>query len=217
MLPALSSVTTADLAGKAPRFVIPRGDWLVTGNESGRVCRVNLVTRHAQCEDFPSLTAVNLAVGGLVYLTIDHHVQAWALDGTRTALLPDVRVEELQWTGGSMVAITIDGVAVLDATPRMIATPKISRVRVLDRDRIAATTTEDSLIVIDLIAGSSYRAGTAPPNWQLFSGGNSVIFMNGPWYELALPVPTEPVALRAWLATVTNARVVADSDVVQWP
>ena len=88
--------------------------------------------------------------------------------------------------------------------------------RVLGPDRIAATTSEGLLLVIDLVAGKLFRAGRAPPEAQLFGAGDTIVFNAGTWYALTLPVPVEAAALRAWLATATNARVVAD-NVVQWP
>ena len=81
--------------------------------------------------------------------------------------------------------------------------------------------------MVDHVSGLGFALGKVSLTATVVSRGNRVAYLDrfirdvyGGHPTVAIwtiAVPDDPVALRRWLATVTNARSVVDTDAHSWP
>ncbi len=200
-----------------------RGGWLIAAYRD-RLCRRSSPSSEVVCVPFagrPDQIAIDER--GVGWLLLGQAVWQWPVDR------PPVEVKTPQVTryivrsGSTLFAVGASSIVILDAAPHPLAVVPMTEVTGGSTERAFGRTAQNKVVAIDLVRGLTYELLLLRAERMGFVGGaDAVAFVAGQGgsdqvYFWPLTTPTEPVALRRWLQTVTNAKPMPDSDVVAWP
>jgi hypothetical protein len=208
-----------------PTSVMLIGDYLAAITVGPQVCRMTVSRGSVACWNPPSpVDHVAVDRSGTVWTLGRNALSRWNGAGAPVDEWPSLSFSQFVWTDDHLIAagpsslldLSRPGAQPVSIAPMLSFAPSNGR-------RILGTTSNQEIAVIDVDSGTSYVLPIPPgPEEALRTDGVSVAVMR---QELKgrsalifeLRVPTDPAALRAWLATATNARPVGDTDVVAWP
>jgi hypothetical protein len=190
-----------------------------------QLVRVDEVTRQAErLAALPRVTALALLPDGGVAVLADHLVWIWRPGAHFLAKLPvDEPIDEIATSGPGLVMSSTRAVATLyDGVVAITAVPA-GELLYASRDRAVVETPRGELELVELPSGFSFAlpesvaVGFAVANRDrvaLIAKGEEGDDVVSIW---DMTVPSEPLALAAWLGTITNAKRAGDSEIYSWP
>jgi WD40 repeat protein len=209
---------TAKIEG-APVVLAANGGALVAVLEHGGLARIaGGVTTTATIP--AEVHALVVAPDATAWLA-DRNGGLWRWRGDDTPVrveLPEP-LDALWLLDGQPVAHSPRSLTALDTEPfRSVHSNSSSCVGT--RDHVAAcVSASHDISLLDLETGGEARLQTHAVEPEVIARDDTVAYVAGGRRGalLKIPVPRDPIALRGWLARVTNAKPVPGSEVVAWP
>jgi hypothetical protein len=216
---------------RTPIVTIPGADAMALSQryavgivDRGQLCRVEIGTSASHCTDDRVVANIRQYVvtdHGTVWAMTDKQLWRWLPPEPMTLIESNIPFRVVVSSEDRWIAASNDALVILGEQPsKPIAIPPYRMLAGGTQGRVVTTTPNGTIVVIDLETGMSYelllgnvRATAVPRMTDREIGFSSV---DAVW-TIPTDVPTEPAALRAWLATITNALPVADSDAVVFP
>ncbi|HUJ62687.1 MAG TPA: serine/threonine-protein kinase [Kofleriaceae bacterium] len=213
---------------REPDAVAREGRYLFASYSDGRLVRVDLGTG-AQAHDKLPAAPDQLLVDPHGYALVLAGGTVWRWDGSTPPVKQDVigSVIALRRTAAGVIARTATAVVVIDPVTRVLPLTGDDSAR--GRLKLGSRQDSDWVVTTDQVGleianvrsgiGFSVPCVEDPESVLVEQDGVFASMIGGEkqLFEWKLDVPTDPVALRTWLATVTNAVRTPGSEVVVWP
>jgi len=210
--------------GAKPKLATAFGAWAVA-LVGDQLVRIDQVTGSVErIPAVPHTVVVQSAPDGTVWTLADHVVWSWR---PRTHYLTRVPVDEpvdeiAANDDGLMMSSTRAITSLYDDT--LAATPvQLGLPVYVSRDREVVVSARNEVSVIDLRSGFSFTLPERPVLGGAVANHERIAFIpDAGEGDLVLSVweltvPSAPLALGAWLGTITNARPAGDSEIYSWP
>jgi hypothetical protein len=166
--------------------------------------------------------AVALRDGRAWIMTAAGVVWEWPLDAPPRKAATGEPADELLLRAGHVLARGQHALVVLDTSPPRAIALDARRISALDDGFAVATSSTGMVSLLDLERGQVLPLDAFVENDGLCSDHERLVLEKDSTrarelHIIDLPVPHDPVALRAWLAGATNARDSAATSGVTWP
>jgi hypothetical protein len=202
------------------------GAYMVVADEQGRVLRFDATGNHVEAHVDGEVTAGTIdPTTGEVWLVVAGAAWHWSGASAPTLLALPAPVAMVTWTPVGLVSESAGVVYRADVTPPRVLATNLYQYHV--NGSLMPTVTPQHLVTVhDLPTGLAFElpvsAGGIP---DMLQRGRRVAYLVNddrtdgrmPYFVWDLTVPTDAKALRAWLATVSNAISVQSSEAVSWP
>jgi sugar lactone lactonase YvrE len=223
-LPGTATLRKAGALGGAAVLMTARSGW-VAATVDHELVRVDNRTNAREHIAAPlNVDMLQITQTGRVWILAEHRVWQWDRNATTLARVPtteaitDITADDEQLVMSSSRSVT----TVRDG--KMATTPVQSGTTIGINDHAAVVRDDRSnILVLDLHSGASFALPARTTQEGVSMHGNRIAAMTGVddrgqvlsvWN---IDVPEQPLALEAWLATVTNARPVGVGEVYTWP
>lgn len=200
-----------------------RAGWLIAAYRD-RLCRRASPSGAVTCVPFsgaPDQIAIDER--GVGWLLLGQVVWQWPVDRPPVEVTTPQMTRYIVRSESTLFAVGASSLVILDAAPHAISVVPMIEVTGGSTERAFGRTAQNKVVAIDLVHGLTYELLLVGAERIGFVGGTDAVAYiageggNDKAYFWPLTTPTEPVALRHWLQTVTNAKPIPDSDVVAWP
>ncbi len=209
--------------GKALDILSANHDWVV-GLVDGELVRVDPMQRVERLPAPPDVDTIQLAPDGQLWILAGHVVWGWKAGAFALVRVPTAdpidRISlgdhELVMTAPREITTLVNGVTTV--TPIQAGIP----VYVDDR-RALVRSDRNELSMFDLHSGFSFTFSNRAVLENVLASHDrvaAVTNMSSRGATLTIwnvNVPDEPLALEAWLGTITNAQSVGASEIYTWP
>ena len=215
------------LAGKADT-IASTGRW-IAALVGGRLVRIDALTRREESIDAPRGTSeLQVDDRGVTWCLAERAVFSWQLGAGALDRLPMREpVDRLGMTEDrrSLALGSPRSVALYEGGQLHVTPVSSSRVVAIEHARAVTLNADGALRVTDLRTGVGFElpADSVDAD-EVDASGNRIAALthefvpNGQVVAVwTLDVPEQPLALEAWLGTVTNAREVPGTDTYTWP
>ncbi|MBL0214145.1 MAG: serine/threonine protein kinase [Myxococcales bacterium] len=202
---------------------------IVVAVKGGQVCRMPVEGGSPSCIDVPEPTDLAVDDSGRAWFVVRGRLSRWERTGELVGVEMPQAIRSLVWSGSKLVAIAATSFAVLDTSaPRAISVRPMQSMSGGTSERLIGILPQGGAAAIDLRTGITFELPLpgGVMTGSLVSDGTTVAGILTDVDRSAkrdivvlweFRTPTEAAALQRWLATVTNATLVPDSDVVAWP
>jgi len=172
----------------------------------------------------PGVDGMQITAGGQVWILARHVVWGWSVGAFALVRVPTADPideifatnDQLVMTAAREITVIVDGVTTV--TPMQAGVPMY-----IDERRAVVRSDRNELSMIDLHSGFSFTFSSpavienvcathdrVAAVTRISEVGSTLTIWN-------VDVPDEPLALEAWLGTITNAQRIGNSEVYTWP
>jgi hypothetical protein len=223
-VPGTVELRKAGAFGGDAVLMTARSSW-VAATVGHDLVRVDTTTTAREHIPAPlNVNVLQITPSGRVWILADHRVWQWDRNATTLSRVP---------TTEAITDIAADDEQLVMTSPRSITTVRDGKAAItpvqsgamVGINHHAAVVRDDrsNVLVLDLRSGASFALPARTTQDAVAMHGNRIAAMTGTDRHDAVlsvwsvDVPEQPLALEAWLATVTNARPVGIGEVYTWP
>ena len=210
--------------GGKPQLSNAFGSWAVAV-VGDQLVRVDEVTQSIErVAAVPHVVGLQATIDGTVWALADHVVWSWRPDAHYLVkVLLDDPVDSIAATGDGLIMSSTRAVTTLfdgklAATPVQLGLPVF-----VSRDREIVQSARNEVSAIDLRSGFSVTLPEGPAMGDAVASHDRIAFVatasagDRVMSVWELTVPSAPLALEAWLGTITNAHAAGASEIYSWP
>ncbi len=179
--------------------------------------RLDLETGKTEPSPITKATAFGVQSDGTCWAVTPEHVARWATSDPQPVVFPlPMHPSSTIFEGNGVLFDSGDSITVVRGNKLTTIAHGSKNLAWDGGSTVATIDAAQTPSVVDLATGLGYTLPTVAQH--LVVHGDAVLL--GSTTEVSVwkvDVPRDPVALRAWLATVTNARTVEGSEAYTWP
>ncbi len=202
--------------------------WLIGATDKS-LCRLEIATHRAQCIPMQAeLEHMSIERNGVGWYLVGGALWQWPLSGDPRAVWPALSFKQFVWTGNKLLAVGTGALlALTDPNAQPVSVPPLLSYIPSGENTVFAVTPEQSMAAVDVATGivanlpiggiGFVSKAAASPDGAIAITRVDALTTEKELLVYQLSTPRDPRSLRRWLATVTNAVAVPDSDAVTWP